>query len=288
MESFTLIEVLIVIAVIFILSFIVFSSYFSFRSQTEVNSGAQEVLNVLRLAQSKTLASEAASNYGVHFEQEKIVLFKGIIYSAVDPNNKVYDFSQVEAPLSDISLNGGGNEVVFERITGYTANYGTVKIQSKRDSNKFLFIKIESSGEVAIKGTDISFLGSRIVDSRHIHFTYNRNIDIANETITLTFNDPLTVQNIKISDYLDTGQINWQGKVTVGADDQIIHIHTHQLNNPDTLFCVHRDQRYNNKPLTITISGEAGSLIGYTADGQESRGTSIYLAPGEAGEPQRQ
>lgn len=283
MKGFTLIEILVVIAVIFILSGIVFSSYSSFRIQTEVNSSAQEVLNFLRLAQSKTVASESADNYGVHFEQTKIVLFKGTVYNALDPNNKTYDFSEVEIIPGEIILNGGGNEVIFGRITGQTTNYGTVKIQSKKDNSKFLFVKIESSGEASIKGTDISFLDSRLTDSRHIHFSYSRNIDIANETITLTFDNPLTVQNIKISDYLTAGQIDWQGEIAVGADQQIIHLHSHRLNNPDTLFCVHRDIRYNNKALTITISGEAGSLISYDISNEESQGTSVFV-----GVPERQ
>lgn len=277
MKGFTLIEIFVVIAMIFILSGIVFSSYFSFRSHTEVNSGAQEVLNFLRLAQSKTVASEEADKYGVHFEQEKIVLFRGTLYNPADPDNKIYNFSQVEIPLAEIILNGGGNEVIFERITGQTINYGTVKIQSKRDNNKFVFIKIESSGEASIKGSDVSFLGSRLTDSRHIHFTYSRNIDIANETITLTFSDPLTVQDIKISDYLIAGQIDWQGIITVGTEDQVIYIQTQSLNDPDTLFCIHRDRRYNSKPLNITISGEAGSLISYDVDAEEHQGTSVFV-----------
>ena len=281
MKGFTLIEVLVVITIIVILSSVAVNSYFSFRYQSDLNTNAQIILNVLTLTQSKTLASEGASNYGVHFEQEKCVLFKGDSYSPVASDNKTYNFSSwLEIPVYDsgLDLNGGGAEVIFDRISGNTSQFGTVKIQVKNNSGKYQIIKIESSGEAAIKGEDFLPLDARITDSRHMHFIYSRNINTVNEIVTLTFNDPLTTENIKISDFIEASQFNWEGMVTVGTDDQLLHIHTHRLNNPDTLFSVHRDLRYNNKGLTISISGEAGSLIIYNAEGQAFQGTSIFTS----------
>ncbi len=282
-QAFTLIEILIVISVIIILSFFSLSSYLPFRNQNELNACSQEILNILRLAQSKTLGSEESSCYGVHFEQEKYVLFKGVSYDPLDINNEDYNLSlKTEISPSDISLNGGGSEVIFDRITGSTSQYGTVKIQITQDSNQYRIIRIDSSGQIAIKGEDSVLLGSRIIDSRHIHFSYSRNIDTANETITLTFSDPLTVENIKISDFLNTGQFDWQGTVTVGGEDQTIRVHTHSLNSPDTLFCIHRDARYNNKALTVSISGDMNSLITYTDTGETFQGTSVFVGLSQA------
>jgi len=290
-KAFTLIEILVVIAVITILVAVIVGVYSSFRSKIDLDTNSQMILNTLRLAQSKTLASEGASNYGVHFEQEKCVLFKGNVYNPVAPDNRFYDFSsRLEIPALGISLNGGGGEVIFDRITGYTSQFGTIKLQLKKDTNKYRIIKIEKSGEVSIAGAAIPLLDTRVTDSRHIHFIYNRNIDTLSEIITLTFNGT-TDEDIKISDFIIGGQFNWEGTVDVGGDEQKIHIHTHWLNDPvlGTQFCIHRDRRYNNKTLIVTISGDgSGDLIRYAADGQELRGTSIHLAPGEDGDPQRQ
>ncbi len=283
-ESFTLIEVLVAIAIIVILCSIAVGSYFSFRGQSDLDTNAQMILNALSLAQSKTLASEGASNYGVHFEQGECVLFKGSSYSPVASDNKIYSLSsRLEIPVLDsgLDLNGGGSEAVFARLTGNTSQFGTVKIQLKNNSEKYRIIKIESSGKAAIKGEDFLPLNTRLTDSRHIHFTYSRNIDTVNEIITFTFDDPATTEDIKISNFIEGDQFNWEGIITVGADDQILHIHTHRLNNPDTLFSIHRDLRYNNKSLTISISGEAGSLIIYNPDGQVLKGTSIFTSEPE-------
>ncbi|MCK4454302.1 type II secretion system protein [Candidatus Parcubacteria bacterium] len=284
MKGFTLIEVLVAIAIIVILCSAAVNSYFSFRSQSDLNTNAQMILNALTLAQSKTLASEGASSYGVHFEQEKCVLFKGDTYNPAASDNKIYNFSsRLEIPILDsgLDLNEGGSEAVFARLTGNTSHFGTVKIQLKNNSEKYRIIKIESSGEATIKGEDFSPLNTRITDSRHTHFVYSRNIDTVNEIITLTFDDPLTTEDIKISDFIEGSQFNWEGTITVGTDDQLLHIHTHRLNNPDTLFSIHRDLRYNNKGLTISISGEAGSLIIYNPDSQAFKGTSIFTSEPE-------
>ena len=295
-KAFTLIEILVVIAVITILVAVIVGVYSSFRSKIDLDTNSQMILNTLRLAQSKTLASEGASNYGVHFEQEKCVLFKGNVYNPVAPDNRFYDFSsRLEIPVaSGINLNGGGNEVIFDRITGNTFQSGEIKLQLKSDNSQCRIIKTDLSGEVSIKGTAVplSSPSPRVTDSRHVHFSYTgRIIDTANEIIILTFEDPVTTKDIKISDFIIGGQFDWEGTVDVGGDEQKIHIHTHWLNDPilGTQFCIHRDRRYNNKTLTVTISGDgSGDIINYTASGEESRGESIHLAPGEDGNPQRQ
>ncbi len=130
-SGFTLMETLVVIAIIMVLFAIAMVNSSSFSSQADVDESALVIMNALRLAQSKTLASEEDSNYGVHCEEAKCILFKGIVYNSLDPDNKIYNFSpQVEIPVaaSGIDLEGGGSEVVFDRVTGATAQFGTIKI----------------------------------------------------------------------------------------------------------------------------------------------------------------
>ena len=281
-KSFTLIEVLVIIAVIIILIGITASVYSSFRSHSELNTSSEEILSVLRLSQSKTLSSEGASEYGVHLEQDKIVLFKGDVYDPLDPNNEMHDFSS-RVRISNISLNGGGTEIIFDRISGFTSEFGTVKLELKKDPNQFRIIEIAASGQASIQGTAVplSIPSPRVTDSRHIHFVYDGNIiDTTDGIIILSFSEGAVIENIKISDFMIGGQFDWEGTVTVGTDDQKIRIHTHWLNDPIlyTQFCIHRDRRYNNKSLTISISGEAGTLISYTADGTVAKGSSVFAS----------
>jgi hypothetical protein len=90
-------------------------------------------------------------------------------------------------------------------------------------------------------------------------------------------------KEIPFADYLKDGQFFWEDEVDVEGEIQKLKIHTHRLNNPDTQFSIHRDQRYNNKALTIDIDdtptdSDPGNLITYTAQGETATGTSIYVS----------
>ena len=76
-----------------------------------------------------TLSSKDFSQYGVHFEEQKVVLFKGAIFTEPNSNNKEVKISS-PVEIYNISLNGGGSNVVFQKLTGKTNEYGTISFQS--------------------------------------------------------------------------------------------------------------------------------------------------------------
>ena len=292
-KGYTLVELLIAVAVLTVILIISATTFYNLTKKSDLDASRDNIISVLNIARNKALASEGAKQYGVYFDTstspDKYILFQGPNYAGRDVSfDEVCDLvSSIE--ISNISFNGNGDEVVFKRLDGSTDNYGSITIQSLNTSETRT-VYIYSSGEISTQPESISEAG-RITDSRHIHFDYSRNINTAIETITLTFTDPTTTVNILMDDYTTSVSFDWEDDVDVGGDIQHIRIHTHRLNDVDlgTQFCIHRDRRYNNKALTITISGDGSdSLISYTVDGQESRGTSFYLVTGEAGDPKRQ
>ncbi|MEK7562394.1 MAG: hypothetical protein AAB509_01805, partial [Patescibacteria group bacterium] len=101
-------------------------------------------------------------------------------------------------------------------------------------------------------------------------------INMNNENIILTF-DNNVVQQIPLNQF--SGEIDWQGDVSVGGTNQTIYIHTYKLNNPNTQFSIKRDRRYNSKSLAVTISGDSsGNLAQYSADGLTTSYSSIYVS----------
>jgi Tfp pilus assembly protein FimT len=282
LRGVTLIELLLTVGIFIILAIISVPTFRYFQRESDLNNSTQEIINTLRLAQDKTLASEGGSNYGVHFEIEKFVLFEGTSYNPLATNNETHNLPQ-SVEVYEINLAGEETEVVFDRLTGETDQFGRISLRLKSDLSKISTVGIKSSGQITL-GEEINppDLPPNI-DSRHVHFNYTRVIDTATEELTLTFEGPV-VEEITIADYITGGQIDWEGEVDAGGDIQKLKIHTHRLNNPDTQFCIHRDRRYNNKALTITISGDgSGSLIDYSADGLITTNTSIH-----ADEPQWQ
>ena len=145
-SGFTLLEMLITFAVIAIVSGIFVSSFSSFRSAQDLSETQANIIGIINGARSRTLASDSNSNYGVHFETAGAVLFKGNVYSAPDPSNKIYTVpGSVE--ISSISLTGGTVDTVFTRLNGTTTASGTISIRSKRTGSTAV-ITLEPTGVV--------------------------------------------------------------------------------------------------------------------------------------------
>jgi len=280
-KSFTLIEVLTIVGILVVLIALSVPALRFFQKESDLNNSVEEILNTLRLAQNKTITSEGASQYGVHFEAGKYVLFKGAAYNPAATENEIHNFPE-SVEISEIELAGGGSEVVFDRVTGTTNQSGKVVLRLKTDISKTKTVYIENSGQVGLTSPSTPSDENRIKDSRHIHLDNSRQIATSTESLTLTFDTVLT-KEIPFADYLKDGQFFWEDEVDVEGEIQKLKIHTHRLNNLDTQFSIHRDRRYNNKALTIDIDdtptdSDTGTLITYTAQGETATGTSIYVS----------
>ena len=144
-KGFTLIEILITVCIIAILSGIILTSLSDFRASSDINGSKDEILTTLQEARSLTLSSKNDSNYGVQFSVSSVTLFKGPIYTADDPSNKVHFLPQ-GAEISSISLTGGASGVLFSRLTGAVSASGTITIRAKAKPEKTRSITISSSG----------------------------------------------------------------------------------------------------------------------------------------------
>ena len=144
-RGITLIELVVVFGAIAMLATIVFSAFAPLRDATTLNSVAEQGISLLNEARSKTLSSLAESQYGVHFETTKMVLFKGTVYSPSDPENSVVDLPAT-VTIPTITLNGSGNEVIFKRLTGATDTCGSVTFQLTNNPTKTRVITITATG----------------------------------------------------------------------------------------------------------------------------------------------
>jgi len=285
--SFTLVELLITVGILAVLMTMAVPAFQFFRGESELNETAEEIINILRLSQNKTLASERASNYGVYFESDKFVLFKGVSYDPLAPDNDIHNLRK-RLEIYEISLAGGGSEIVFDKLVGTTSQFGSTSLRLKTDASKTRTIYIENSGQVNLSSLPTPSDANRTKDSRHVHFVYSgRTISTTTEKLILKFDTTVT-EEIIIADNLKDDQIYWEGEVEVEDSIQKLKIHTHRLNDPytnDTQFCIHRDRRYNDKALSIDISGDLGTspnLISFSADGlTTNKGSSIYVSEPE-------
>jgi len=130
-RGFTLIELLISLGIIIVLLAIVFSSFVKFRDREALLKNTEMVVAVLRQARNQTLSSKNSSVYGVHFSATSTTLFVGGSYSSGTTTNQKFNLSNGDNALT-ITLTGGGNDVIFRRLSGETSQNGTVVISSTK------------------------------------------------------------------------------------------------------------------------------------------------------------
>lgn len=126
-KGFTLLELLVVIAIMSVIASLSVLSYSKSNKKQIVENGANALLSALEKARSETLGSKSDSRYGVYLSGNQAIIFKGTAYNANDATNEKTDLGSL-VTLSSVSLSGGGSSVVFNRLTGETANSGTVVI----------------------------------------------------------------------------------------------------------------------------------------------------------------
>ncbi len=281
-RGFTIIEVIVVITIIVILATVSITALYSLQKRSHLDNGIQEFVNILKFAQNKTLSSENNNQYGVYLDNSvspnKYVLFEGSSYALRNISADLIYFLHQTVEFFGINLNGG-NEIVFDKLTGMTQQSGSIVLRLKADTSQNKTVYISNVGAIGFSAPIILSDDNRVKDSRHAQFDYSRFIDVNTENIVLNFNNGQVIQSISMSQYLATGQFDWSGNVSVGGVNQTMRVHTHRLNSLDTQFSVHRDRRFNDKSLTITISGDnSGFLAQYSADGLTTSSSSIFVS----------
>lgn len=146
-EGFTLAEILVATGIIVVLSVMGFHTFILFRKTAELKSTVENAMSSLLEARAKTLSSRDAAQYGVHFEQDKMIIFKGSLYSPGDSvNQEILLPPRVE--ISAITLAGGGGEVIFKRFSGETDQSGTITFRLRLDPNETSSVSILASGVI--------------------------------------------------------------------------------------------------------------------------------------------
>lgn len=143
-KGFTFIETLVAMAVLVLLATAVISGLAGFHETSGLDQAVDETIELLRDARSRTLGSENAASYGVHFASTSVTMFIGGTWNSSDPSNVVMALPSA-VRISSIALSTTTASVVFERLTGEAAGAGTISFITLR-SGKTAGVRIFSSG----------------------------------------------------------------------------------------------------------------------------------------------
>ena len=147
--GFTMLELVIAIGILLLITVPILGFFHSFRDKQALDSSTESVVTLLHNARNYTTSSQNDAQYGVHFGGDRVVLFKAPTFATGTAGNIELLLSS-SVKLSSVQLTGGGMDVLFNRLTGASAKYGTSTISLKTDATKYRKVLIRSTGLLEI------------------------------------------------------------------------------------------------------------------------------------------
>lgn len=148
-KGMTIVEVLIVIVVLGAIFLIVAPQFSKIRENQVIKSGVEDLVSSLDQAHGDTLSSLNSSEYGVHFQSDKVIIFKGKIFSSEAPDNKT-TYIVSPASITNVTFNGVSStsgDVYFSRLSGAPSVTGTITISTDSYSK---IITISATGVASV------------------------------------------------------------------------------------------------------------------------------------------
>jgi prepilin-type N-terminal cleavage/methylation domain-containing protein len=126
-KGITVVEILIVIAILGIIAVVVLPQFSKMRDGQVFNNSINTIVESLTKAKSETLASVDGYNYGVQFENNRVIIFRGDTFNSQDANNRIYSLTS-PASITNISLSGGGSNLYFNKFSGLPSRSGSITL----------------------------------------------------------------------------------------------------------------------------------------------------------------
>lgn len=268
-KGYSLIEMLVVIFILLVILNVAMVLGRSFNNAVNLENAVKTVDSKIKTAKARSIGALNDTNYGVHFDTNRVVVFLGNTYTNGLATNETSNLPD-NIEIYNISLAGGGSDMVFTRLVGTTINSGSIGIRVKNDTSKTAQITINSEGQTTLGsfGTSIS---SPITNERHVHFALGWNIQNAS-TLRLEWVDgfgvPIITNDVTAATQFnaDKSVFNWEGTTTVNGVDQTLRVHSWLDGGSNTVLCVMRDQTENEKLNIYFIDGATKKIADYTYD----------------------
>jgi len=153
--GFTLPELLIVMAILSILFGFMTPNLLHFRQRSVLNTTVDTLVTDLKSQQNKAMVGDTEgsgtiSDYGVYFETNRYILFRGSSYDPLAPSN----FSiNLDPSLTFSSINLPSSRVVFSKgsgETGLVSGSDTITLTDSTNSDQKI-IKINIYGAITVQ-----------------------------------------------------------------------------------------------------------------------------------------
>jgi hypothetical protein len=136
-------------AIILLLAYMALAAFGQFRAKKTMDAAVEVTLAAFSQAHLDTLSSKNSQQYGVHLDTDKVVYYLGPTYVAGAATNISYVLHPV-LEIANITLTGGGTDVLFNRLTGGTSQAGTFEVRQKGSTTVKTIITVNGTGAVSL------------------------------------------------------------------------------------------------------------------------------------------
>ena len=288
-----MLELLIVLSILFVLFLASLPFVLNlFHRQADLTNSVESVIEALRLAENKTLASEGQGHWGLYFSTStspnQFILFKGETYAGRASSSDETYFLPPSIFFKDIDL-GGKKEIVFERVSGEIlglSGSGKVILSLKSDVSKTKTLFIEGNGRIGLTQPISYSDNNRIKDSRHTHFDLGWSIQNSS-TLKFYFPRVSRTENVLMASYFNPSKTdfdydNTANPFVINGKNQAFRVHTHVLDAFNTLVSISRSRKdgMNNEEVYVYIvdGGINKEIAHYLGDQGDSVQKGIYVS----------
>ncbi len=148
----TLVELIIVVALISILAVFSFFTLLQRKGQNDFDNAGQSMAAMLREARSRSVSQSSSTSWGVHFENSTTTtpfyaLFPGSYATATIIG--YYRLPTTVGYVTSSLASGASKEITFSQITGLASQSTSIAIYSLSNSANSSTINVASSGAVS-------------------------------------------------------------------------------------------------------------------------------------------
>lgn len=148
-KGMTLLEIVVVVSIFGILVSVVLPQLSRMKENQVIKNTTGDIVSALHNAQSQSLASVNSLEYGVHFQSDKVIVFKGETFSSGAQDNVVLNITSPSS-ISNVTLAGVSStsgDIYFQHLSGAPSKIGTVTISTTSISK---IITISATGAVSV------------------------------------------------------------------------------------------------------------------------------------------
>lgn len=133
-KGLTLIEIMLSLAIMGIIALFSVPVYQSFIAKNDIEIASQTISSTIRHAQISSMGMIGNSGWGIKIESGQIIMFRGASYASREVS---YDeFFSLPATITP----SGISEIVFEKVTGFPSQTGSIIITSTNSDTRILIL----------------------------------------------------------------------------------------------------------------------------------------------------